>query len=554
MSNLSNQQINSSFNGLLQIPGGITSSLKQVQDGNGNGTGLYLSSTGGNVTTSSTFVASINNVAIPNAVSRLISDGFGDYVSVKDFGAKGDGVTDDTSAINAAFTAVGGGTVFIPAGIYKISAPIVTYGSWFGAGRDTVIKPTGDFHAFEIQSAHIDGGDLGSAGNYMVDYQSAGTLTIAGVAHWFNKGATVAATSSTAGFRMHDIFVYKSYHALYQSASDIALFWNVSFENIVILNSVNYGIYLNLSGTSGSLQVDFRNVVIDGGSSPTAKGAYLRAITKLNFDGIATGLGSGVTGGVMQLTDCSQVTLKLQCEYFTISNASSLPLAFFNVANAELDLLFTTISIDVGAGNFCNLCYLDSASNVYIFKRFTVQAPNLISGSFYKIQVIGTGANLKILDKTITASDCNASAQVINNTQFIDVNVTASGIKSNGWLKNINNGIFESTLQVSVSTSASIIYNWANNNDASTESQPALLMVGGTDSASITSNFVDLVLVVSSTNNSNPKILTVVSSNSAGGAAARTYTQDSSGNLLCAMASGNYYIRSTAIHGYAPFR
>jgi polygalacturonase len=36
------------------------------------------------------------------------------YVSVETFGAKGDGVTDDTAAINAAFAQVGssGGTVF----------------------------------------------------------------------------------------------------------------------------------------------------------------------------------------------------------------------------------------------------------------------------------------------------------------------------------------------------------------------------------------------------------------------------------------------------------
>lgn len=44
--------------------------------------------------------------------------------NVKDFGAVGDGVTDDRAAINAAFTAMaeaGGGTVFFPKATYKIS-------------------------------------------------------------------------------------------------------------------------------------------------------------------------------------------------------------------------------------------------------------------------------------------------------------------------------------------------------------------------------------------------------------------------------------------------
>ncbi len=43
--------------------------------------------------------------------------------SVKDFGAKGDGVTDDTNAIQAALDA--GGDVYFPAGRYKVTAPLL---------------------------------------------------------------------------------------------------------------------------------------------------------------------------------------------------------------------------------------------------------------------------------------------------------------------------------------------------------------------------------------------------------------------------------------------
>lgn len=50
MSNLGPQRQKASFSGLLQVPGGITSALQTVQDGDGNPTGLQLSSTAISVT------------------------------------------------------------------------------------------------------------------------------------------------------------------------------------------------------------------------------------------------------------------------------------------------------------------------------------------------------------------------------------------------------------------------------------------------------------------------------------------------------------------------
>lgn len=64
------------------------------------------------------------------AVYRTFQDKMRDNFSVKDFGAKGDGVYSDSDAINAAALAAfnnGGGEIFYPPGVYLIDSPVILY-------------------------------------------------------------------------------------------------------------------------------------------------------------------------------------------------------------------------------------------------------------------------------------------------------------------------------------------------------------------------------------------------------------------------------------------
>ena len=90
MANLGPQHINLSYSGLLQVPNGITSVLQTVSDGNGNATGLQISSTsiGGIVTATSLSVSGTTTLATSlsgmlKATSGVVSNASAgsDYVS-----------------------------------------------------------------------------------------------------------------------------------------------------------------------------------------------------------------------------------------------------------------------------------------------------------------------------------------------------------------------------------------------------------------------------------------------------------------------------------------
>jgi len=99
------------------------------------------------------------------AVARTLAAKAGERLSVKDFGAVGDGVADDTAAIQAAFDAIPsasgqGGTVYIPAGDYKIT--------------DTLVfeRAAAPFHASIL-------GDSGSSTRLMWFGSTSGTMLLA---------------------------------------------------------------------------------------------------------------------------------------------------------------------------------------------------------------------------------------------------------------------------------------------------------------------------------------------------------------------------------------
>jgi len=112
-------------------------------------------------------------VATGSTVARDLRDRFADVVNVKDYGAKGDGVTDDTVAFSSA--AATGKVVFIPAGSYvltsKVQGDFISLENVVYDPSKIMIRDAAhpEFHAFPTEYSFMNamtdlGGDASAAG------------------------------------------------------------------------------------------------------------------------------------------------------------------------------------------------------------------------------------------------------------------------------------------------------------------------------------------------------------------------------------------------------
>jgi hypothetical protein len=201
-----------------------------------------------------------NGGAIPTgAINRPFNEKLNEIVSVKDFGAIGNGSADDTTAINNALAFISnGGTLYFPAGIYLCSQQVTLNSniSLIGVGRTN----TGTQYSSTIE---------------FTNSSSCGIITALGGGYNRISDMTLVGTGNSSGT---GLYVIKSAFSVFErlfirefqyGIIDVAV-QNISYNDIVI-NTVQYGVYW----TTGSAS-DYHTVC-------TYKSIYVSGVSNVGF-------------------------------------------------------------------------------------------------------------------------------------------------------------------------------------------------------------------------------------------------------------------------------
>ncbi|MCB1650744.1 MAG: hypothetical protein KDI46_01695 [Alphaproteobacteria bacterium] len=196
------------------------------------------------------------------AATRTSHDKFSDMISVKDFGATGDGLTDDTNAIINALNAAD--SVFLPEGEYVVSATI-TLGerkTLIGAGQKSVLKASSNsFNVIEIPA------DFATLGRLRIEGGDTAILL---------KSALTRPVVQTSVF---DITIFAPNIGIQlDGGSDPSYpcYWN-NFDRVLIEQPSLHGIHLTKSGAGDTPNANKFHAcrVYSHGSDITGAGVYV---------------------------------------------------------------------------------------------------------------------------------------------------------------------------------------------------------------------------------------------------------------------------------------
>lgn len=367
-------QFNGSSVSQVENPAGLDSRLDAVE--------LTLSALGTAAFQNSEFFASQSALDVAQAQSENYTDSevsnLG-IVSVKQFGAAGDGITDDTLAIQNAINTVittGGGTVYFPAGAYRInSSLIINYSAnsarfagkvhlkgasststfIFNSGAFSSIEVVGSLSSFEtyfeLANIRLSGAARVAGSRGLRTTNSVAYLTMRDVIIEDFEYGWVAQDTEQLG--IYDSFIrYNDYGVLGLAAAVTTSANSWSFYNSVISGNIKWGMDITnanaLNWNGGSVQ--YNGFIGDGNSAWGIKineagdGYGTVGFTNMIFEG------NGGLGDLVSVQDTNSCAVNLNNVSFvrTVNFASATVTGAANNGSGAIRLTLSSTTPLVG--------------------------------------------------------------------------------------------------------------------------------------------------------------------------------------------------------------
>ena len=233
-------------------------------------------------------------MALTKVHNRMVADA---AVNVKDFGATGDGTTDDTAAIQAAINYAAAryawsvdGTVFLPAGNYRITSSLdttvaspVSQVGLRGEGQfATAIKPDGNFTAIKMRTAYVDSGD------FSIEWPVTAAASISASRIGIEFAGPNNQFSYTTVENITVMYAYRGFVLLDNSGQPLGTTYLATLRKLTAFRCADYGFHLDSKNGSTTLVLEQCYVnASDSTGSAYGKGLFADNINDLTLQGCA---------------------------------------------------------------------------------------------------------------------------------------------------------------------------------------------------------------------------------------------------------------------------